>query len=197
MRKISQYWIEDPLRSVTQPVQFTIDGKIDISVGTQFVKSARLLNSGNLPVFKYKTTVNGTEFSYSRIFDKECVGIYSPVVGGRVTTVEDIEKTVLDHPVITFMLHQGEDLPVYGHYICKDLAFDLDGHVQTFKFLGVSERVSYRVKLSKDISIIEADNIGQDLLTVDGEEGTPGVYTPSHTIQSIIGEYPPEPYNSG
>ena len=57
MRKISQYWIEDPLRSVSQPVQFTVEGRVDISVGAQFVRSARLLNSGNLPVFSYKFKV--------------------------------------------------------------------------------------------------------------------------------------------
>ena len=187
MRKISQYWIEDPLRSVTQPVQFTIDGKIDISVGTQFVKSARLLNSGNLPVFKYKTTVNGTEFSYSRIFDKECVGIYSPVVGGRVTTVEDIEKTVLDHPVMTFMLYTGEVRYEYGHYLCRDVGFSLDGYVQTWP--GV---VNYSTRTPEELSVVEVDNIGYELLVVDTEEGTPGTYTPPHTISTYEGDqFPP------
>lgn len=188
MRKISQYWIEDPLRTVSQPVQFTVEGRVDISVGAQFVRSARLLNSGNLPVFSYKARVNGTEFSYSRVFEREYVGIYSPSVGGGAVTVEEIVKTVSAHPVMTFMLYTGEVRYEYGHYLCRDVGFSLDGYVQTWP-----GAVNYNTRTPEELSIVEVDNIGYELLVVDTEGGTPGTYTPPRTIQYIVGTPPPDP----
>lgn len=193
MRKVSQYWIEDPLRAVSQPVQFTIDGRVDVSTGSQFVRSARLLNSNNLPVFSYKTRVNGIEFSYSRIFDREYVGIYSPVVGGGSVTVEEIVKTVLSRPVVTFMLYDVGSKYSYGHYICRDMDFSLNGYVQGFSIAGVVESVDYSNRVPEELRVTELDNIGDDLLVVTGEGGIPGVYTPPHTEHYYIGDtFPPD-----
>lgn len=187
MRKISQYWIEDPLRAVSQPVQFTVEGKVDISVGAQFVRSARLLNGGNLPVFSYKTIVNNTEFSYSRVFDREYVGIYSPSIDGGVITVEEIVKTVSAHPVMTFMLYTGEVRYEYGHYLCSDVGFSLDGYVQTWP-----GTVNYNTRAPEEVSIVEVSSIGYELLTVVTEGGT-GTYTPPHTISVHEGDsFPPD-----
>lgn len=192
MRKISQYWIEDPLRTITQPVQFTVEGKVDISVGAQFVRSARLLNSSNLPVFSYKNRINGTEFSYSRMFDREYVGIYSPVVGGGFVTVEEIVKTVSAHPVITFALYAGADRAAFGHYLCRDIGFSLDGYVQTWP--GV---VNYSTRIPEELSVVEVSNIGYALLTVVTEDGTEGTYTPGSTRWVPWGTPPPSSGGGG
>lgn len=93
MRKILQYWIEDPLRAMSQPVQFTVEGRMDISVGAQFVRSARLLNSGNLPVFKHSTNINGVDYSYFRVYNRESVDISYPITE-KLKRIEEYKEPV-------------------------------------------------------------------------------------------------------
>lgn len=106
IRKASQFWIEDPLRKVSQPVLFITqaDNEVDAAgkdgLGTTFVMNARLINSGNLPLFRH-SVVNGdgVKFTYSRIFDKESVIINVPAAGGK----EYIEEEVTTTEVIDIM----------------------------------------------------------------------------------------------
>lgn len=85
IRKASQFWIEDPLRKVNQPVLFITQAgsEADITgkdgLGAMFVRSARTINSGDLPLFKhYAVNADGVKFTYTRIFDKESVLIEVP-----------------------------------------------------------------------------------------------------------------------
>src|SRR5574343_1409677 len=106
IRKASQFWIEDPLRKVSQPVLFITQAgsEADITgkdgLGAMFVRSARTINSGDLPLFKhYAVNADGVKFTYTRIFDKESVLIevpYKPIisVGKEVSRWRTITKLV-------------------------------------------------------------------------------------------------------
>lgn len=139
IRKASQFWIEDPLRKVNQPVLFITQAgsEADITgkdgLGAMFVRSARIINSGDLPLFKhYTVNADGVKFTYTRIFDKESVLIevpYKPIisVGKEVSRWRTITKLV---PAFEISDDSGN---ILGLVVC-----DGDGWTESGKYYAVS-----------------------------------------------------------
>lgn len=170
--KVSQYWVEDPLRTISQPVRFTVssDDSSNLAVGERlgigFIRNARMMNTGNLPVFQYKTvTGSGSQLLYSRIYDKESVVVSIPSVSGKEIIEEEIEAYTT-----------VELVPVIGLYDISDPARFMGYAVYTTK---AWDSVRYVILL--DTPIIDIPGKPSSSIAV------PSIYyiSGSSTVESI------------
>lgn len=133
MRKISQYWIEDPLRAITQPVQFTVEGNVDISAGMQFVNKSRNLNTSNLPVFYNKQFDKDAVYVYSRMYNKESVSITRRQYVSTPTVKGDVKSRYIISPCAVFGLYDVSNIDyLMGYAICSLLDWNDVKYVQMF-----------------------------------------------------------------
>lgn len=133
MKKISQYWIEDPLRAVSQPVQFTVEGNVDISAGMQFVNKSRNLNTSNLPVFYNKQFDKDAVYVYSRMYNKESVSITRRQYVSTPTVKGDVKSRYIISPCAVFGLYDVSNIDyLMGYAICSLLDWNDVKYVQMF-----------------------------------------------------------------
>jgi hypothetical protein len=139
IRKASQFWIEDPLRKVSQPVLFITQAgsEADITgkdgLGAMFVRNARIINSRDLPLFQHSVVnSDGVKFTYSRIFDRESVLIEVPY-----KAVKRISEVLYRQYVITKLVPAFEISDDSGN-ILGLVVCDGDGWTESGKYYAVS-----------------------------------------------------------